>query len=263
MGDRDIFINIARKYVGTTEQPEGSNRGPLIDEWNRQVGVPVGSFWCASFVSEVAKQWSHEVGDYFPLPLSASCDHWLSSAKQHNLLSDTPGRASIGLVINPKNSSDATHIFIVEGFKDGVWSSIEGNSNSGGSRNGTSVARRANCMAGRSRLKFIEWYEGDDPEIPWHLSLNVGGAKKAVQLHTISNSTYLPVRSTLKELGLDTSLLKYDGQPTYNGIKLKDVLVLNGSTHMKVRTFCELFGLPFTIDKATKVITVNEKTSWL
>ena len=263
MGDRDIFIEIARKYVGIKEEPEGSNRSPIIDEWNLQVGVPVGSFWCASFVSEVAKEWSHQVGDHFPMPLSASCDHWLKIADQRNLLSDVPGRASIGLVINPKNSADATHIFIVEGMTNGLWSSIEGNSNSGGSRNGTSVARRANCLAGRSRVKFIHWYEGDDPEIPWHLTLNVGGTKKSIELQTVGNSTYLPVRSTIKEMGLDTSLLSYDGQPMYNGIKLKDVLVINGKTHMKVRAFCELFSLPFTVNNATKVITVNEKASWL
>jgi hypothetical protein len=40
----------ARLYLGTKEQPPDSNRGPLIDSWNRAAGVPVGSRWCMSFV---------------------------------------------------------------------------------------------------------------------------------------------------------------------------------------------------------------------
>jgi hypothetical protein len=39
----------AATFVGTTEQPPGSNRGPLIDRWNMGAGVPLGSAWCMSF----------------------------------------------------------------------------------------------------------------------------------------------------------------------------------------------------------------------
>ena len=40
----------ATAFIGTREQPPGSNRGSSIDRWNRQAGVPVGSPWCMSFV---------------------------------------------------------------------------------------------------------------------------------------------------------------------------------------------------------------------
>lgn len=39
----------ASTYVGVREDPPGSNRGHLIDAWNRLAGVPVGSKWCMSF----------------------------------------------------------------------------------------------------------------------------------------------------------------------------------------------------------------------
>lgn len=40
----------AQGYVGVTEQPPGSNRGPLIDRWNLEAGEPAGSEWCMDFV---------------------------------------------------------------------------------------------------------------------------------------------------------------------------------------------------------------------
>lgn len=40
----------AKKYVGVTEQPPGSNRGRLIDRWNQAACGLTGVYWCASFV---------------------------------------------------------------------------------------------------------------------------------------------------------------------------------------------------------------------
>jgi len=41
------FLTLANKYVGVSEEPFGSNRGDLIDKWNRQSNVPLGSFGAA------------------------------------------------------------------------------------------------------------------------------------------------------------------------------------------------------------------------
>lgn len=45
-------IAVANSYVGITET-EGDNRHPEIDKWNENIGVPVGSSYCASFVSYI------------------------------------------------------------------------------------------------------------------------------------------------------------------------------------------------------------------
>lgn len=39
----------AESFIGVREEPPGSNRGKLIDKWNQQAGVPMGSAWCMSF----------------------------------------------------------------------------------------------------------------------------------------------------------------------------------------------------------------------
>jgi hypothetical protein len=41
-------IAYARKHVGVCEQPASSNRGPLIDRWQRMCGV-LGAPWCGCF----------------------------------------------------------------------------------------------------------------------------------------------------------------------------------------------------------------------
>jgi len=44
-------LNKAVSLVGMIEQPLGSNRGPMIDLWNKAAGIPVGSPWCAAFAT--------------------------------------------------------------------------------------------------------------------------------------------------------------------------------------------------------------------
>ena len=42
-------VDIAGIFVGVMEQ--GVNRHPFIDEWNRRLGIPLGSSYCATFIS--------------------------------------------------------------------------------------------------------------------------------------------------------------------------------------------------------------------
>lgn len=47
---REAALRRAQTFVGVTEHPAGSNRGPRIDEWNMDACGMVGVYWCASFV---------------------------------------------------------------------------------------------------------------------------------------------------------------------------------------------------------------------
>jgi len=68
------FLAVADKYVGTAEEPHGSNRGDLIDKWNTQCNVPIGSFWCCSFVSGIGKEFQDVHNIDWPVPVTADCD---------------------------------------------------------------------------------------------------------------------------------------------------------------------------------------------
>jgi hypothetical protein len=200
MGNKAVtqFIEIASKYVGVTENPLGSNRGTQIDEWNKAVGVPVGSFWCASFVSAVVRKWEAQTGLDFPTVGSASCDSWFSQAKSKGLLTRVPKPGHILLVMKSTDSSDAIHIGICGHESNGLISSIEGNSNNDGSANGTMVALRKNHLWNRSALNvwYIDWSKGVKKE--WVVEVN----GKSLDVKVIDDTVYVPIRSVAGALDI-------------------------------------------------------------
>jgi hypothetical protein len=48
---RKSLLKILDTQLGIREIPEGSNRGKMIDIYNRHVDIPLGSPYCAAFVS--------------------------------------------------------------------------------------------------------------------------------------------------------------------------------------------------------------------
>lgn len=46
---RDRAIAFGRRYIGVHESPAGSNRGPLIDQWQRRFGF-LAAPWCGLFL---------------------------------------------------------------------------------------------------------------------------------------------------------------------------------------------------------------------
>lgn len=245
------FVELATKYVGVTEEPLGSNRGTRIDKWNTAVGVPVGSFWCASFVSAVVRDFQKS-GIDFPLQQSASCDVWLKQAKAKSMISDTPSTGALFLICPWPN--DATHIGIVGNNVDGVWHTIEGNSNMGGSRNGTSVVNRPNGIK-REKIIYVNWMSHieEADTIPWHVVFpNI-----TLEAANMGGVTYIPLRAAIVACDGNDDLLTYDGQPLYRGKKVPcKMVVLNGKTHVPVREFMSWADLVIQVLPATQTIKV-------
>lgn len=100
------IVRRALTDVGLLEMPPGSNRSPRIDEYNRAVGSPVGSYWCASALSA----WFRESGARTPPTSAASCDAWLSWATHHGYLSSRPVEGAAVLYGVP---GDASHCGVV------------------------------------------------------------------------------------------------------------------------------------------------------
>jgi len=263
MGTPVELYNLAKGYVGTEEQPLGSNRGLLIDRWNHRVGAPLGSFWCASFVSAMTRDFALANDITFPLSPSASCDDWLMQARRKNCLSSYPAPGALGLILSPSNSNDATHIFVLGPKTGDVYPSVEGNSNSGGSRNGYSVAERKNHLAGRnaSRVVYIHWWELLDEEDGWQVKIG----ETLIDGYLASNSVYIPLRRTLTVLEGTDKGLTYDGKPMIHGKAVKaEMVVHEGKTYVNARSFLNEFGLPFEVKPQIKVIEVDhEKPSWI
>jgi hypothetical protein len=56
-------LDTARAYVGTVEDPKGSNSGPAIDRFLRSVGFDPGTPYCAAFASYVIDEAGAELPD--------------------------------------------------------------------------------------------------------------------------------------------------------------------------------------------------------
>ncbi len=130
-------IRVAASYVGSIEKP--NNRGPLMDRWNRAVHAPLGSPYCASFVSWCLSQ-SCAVA---PTVRSASSRAFVTK-QSIPILSATPKQLqSFPIIVWIRRGGG--HVGFIRSEKKGILTTIEANtsSGSGGSQwNGGGVWQR-------------------------------------------------------------------------------------------------------------------------
>ena len=258
MSNKLLFIDIACKYIGVTEDPIGSNRSLLIDKWNTNVHAPLGSFWCASFVSAIAIEWELESGYNWPLCFSADCDVWLANAKKHKCLSSEGQHGDLVILVS---DNDAYHIGIISGSSEtGTLMSIEGNSNNDGSRNGYMVAKRENVFANRNKnnVFFIN---------PWGLMLTgenwkiVFGDKYIFALLQ-NGKTYAPVRNFVRLVTGSDATLSWEDGPVYDGKPLALQCILrDGKSYAAVRDIARCFNLDCIPNSDQKKVYLKVKSN--
>lgn len=123
------IITLAERKIGVTEEPPGSNRGRMVDEFNRAAGAPLGSPWCASFQHWLGRQ------NGLTLP-NAWSPSWFTRSK---LIDEK--NASVGDYYGIWSTSRGRviHIGIAVRVTDThIWG-IEGNTNEHGSAEGDRV----------------------------------------------------------------------------------------------------------------------------
>lgn len=149
-------LKLAAKYIGVSERPPGSNRGPLIDRWNQDACGMTAVFWCCSFVHGMFK----EAG--FNLPGGASVGNVLAAAKTAGWVVSRPRRGDLACFeFNEGTYAYDDHIGLVERvlalrWKDGTFTgwitTIEGNTSAdgktGSQSNGGCVARKRRWVRG-------------------------------------------------------------------------------------------------------------------
>lgn len=252
---KQLFIEIAQKYIGTQEQPIGSNCGPLIDRWNTNVNAPVGSYWCASFVSGVALEWESKSGLDWPICLSADCDVWLAVAKKYGILHRSPQAGDLMLLVKTLSNGrqDAFHIGIVEGKDEGtIWKSIEGNSNDDGSRNGYEVAHRS--LYGNRKKELVYFIR------PWSLLQSgpdwkiVYGDKHIVALLE-NGRTYAPIRDFVRLVTGSDATLSWEDGPVLDGEPLAIQCILrDGKSYASIRDITRSFNIDFVVNNDHKKV---------
>jgi len=155
----DAVADKAMEYLYVRES-NGPNRSKDIDEWNRMAKVPMGSAYCASFISAMHKK----VG-IIPGPDSA----WAPSVVSQNRVSFSQiQRGDCGGIYFPSKGRIG-HVFIVDSVDNKYIRPIEGNTSpsasygSASDRDGDGCFRklRSVTLMKDSRNKFARWWKKD------------------------------------------------------------------------------------------------------
>ena len=118
--------------------------------------------WCAGFVCFILRQAAHGLDASLPLERTFSCDALAEQAKNKNLFvseralkrSDRPrDRLAAGTIfLSRRTANDWTHTGLVLDADTTAFTTIEGNTNDEGSREGYEVCRR---MRGYAKKDFV------------------------------------------------------------------------------------------------------------
>ena len=168
-------LAIATGQVGQMENPLGENRGPMVDQYLRSVGIDPTKgkadqrAWCMSFVYWCYQTAAANLGVGTPLPRTAGClDHW-NLARQVGGAARIPAKSAYedpslikpGLVFILDFGGGLGHTGIVENLlPGGRMLTIEGNTNTDGSRTGVGVFRLERRKLSDAKLKGFVDYTG-------------------------------------------------------------------------------------------------------
>lgn len=170
-----LAIGIAATQVGQMEMPAGSNRGPMVDQYLRAAGIDpehssnAGRAWCMAFVYWVFQGGATRLGAANPLPRTAGClDHWnraamVAGARRITAQEAfaTPALVRPGAIFIFDFGHGEGHAGIVERIAPGGrLTTLEGNSNDNGSRDGVGVFRLDRRTLADAPLKGFVDYTG-------------------------------------------------------------------------------------------------------
>ncbi|GAC1651520.1 MAG: hypothetical protein NVS9B15_11780 [Acidobacteriaceae bacterium] len=147
----------AVSQLGVVEQPLNSNRGPQVDQYLRRVGLdPTGEHysWCVAFVYWCFDEAAASLQRPNPLPRTAGVlDEWNRAAHittatriDAGHAQNQPGVVLPGAMFIMDHGGGLGHTGIVESIAAGTLTTIEGNTNPGGSREGYGVFRRSRAF---------------------------------------------------------------------------------------------------------------------
>lgn len=147
---REAILACAKTHLAAGARETGLNQGPWVRSYmNGQEGVNWP--WCVGFVQTVIRQalaFSGKKATDF-MPNTFSCDVLGGFAQKQNQLLRNKSLKQDSRTVKPgdlflisRTASDWTHVGIIEAIGDGVFTTLEGNTNQAGSREGIAVMRR-------------------------------------------------------------------------------------------------------------------------
>lgn len=149
-----VVIEEANKYLKVVENPKLSNRGLEIDYWLAECKIPLGNPWCAAFITTVIKQ---AIGRASPVYLTGSVQRiveWAQSLAPIGVWQEKPERGDL-FALYFQSMGRYGHVGLVTKVDGTSFETVEGNSNSDGSRDGYGVFQNKRKIG--PNTKFIRW----------------------------------------------------------------------------------------------------------
>ena len=156
-------LAVAIGETGVREVPPGSNRGPKVDAYLGSVGLGGGYPWCIAFVHWCFAEAARARGLVNPFPATGGCaDGWsrVKAASPARVVQARahPALVRPGLVFVLDLGRGTGHAGFVESVAGTLLHTVEGNTNTGGSRNGVGVFRLARrTLADHSLRGFLDF----------------------------------------------------------------------------------------------------------
>ena len=142
----------ADSYVGSEEQ--GHNAGPFVTMLLKAIGLGPGYAWCGAFVSWCLVRAGFLGGPKFG---RGRVKNWVDWAHQNGrLYYSGPKRGDLFAWVNDDLTGHIGFVLSIPDF-DGRFRTIEGNTNSAGSRDGDCVMKRSRTLG--KRMMFLRWWE--------------------------------------------------------------------------------------------------------
>ena len=254
-------LDTAVTQLGVEEKPRGSNDGPEVRAYLRATGLGPGNPWCAALEAWCVQQVEKSEALDIAFPKTASCDVILTFARRHDILFTQPEAGDVFLVL--ASADNATHTGFVRSASATKFTSVEGNSNSTGAREGFAVVSNARPI--KARYRFVRWGNllapedlpigADPPLLSYELFLS---GKKIDDMEVTNGVARVSVDLWCKKLGVqvgwdgDNRCVLIDNRPVPATPLLKDEKVF-----LPIRVLAEFSGLSLAVDIEAKTVMVT------
>jgi hypothetical protein len=156
-------LEVALSQNGVRETPGTPNRGPVVDQYVRSLGLdPAGGYsWCQAFVYWCFDQAATALGAADPCVKTAGVlDHWAKAPQAARVYAsaalDDPTLVRPGAVFIIDHGGGKGHAGFVTRIASGVIDTIEGNTNLAKSREGDGVYAQSRTIASIN-VGFIDY----------------------------------------------------------------------------------------------------------
>ena len=259
-------LEIARAEIGTRES--GNNRGRRVEEYQAADNLPGGGYaWCGSFVAWCLRETAKRDAVTIPWSNSASCDVIWQDARKRKLTRLLPQPGDVFLIRAKKgngySNSDAIHTGFVDKVNGNTFTTIEGNTNADGGREGHSVLSHTKTVS--PRFVFVRWIDAVAKERPvvelppvvaaWRVTLKKEGHTIALNVTARDGRPWVATRDFATFYGLSVAWNAVEGTAVVNGRQMEaQPRIADGVSLYPVRVLADHMGYRVSVDGTTVAV---------